>query len=76
MRHSSLYFAVKVYKYLSQSLGTYSIANDSRLEKAVFFVVGMPVIIAWLGVIVVIFVAPVISLFMAMQKWLVVVSAT
>ena len=71
-----IYLAVKVYKHLRYSIATYSIANDSTFEKAIFFVVGMPVIIVWLLVISGLFVAPVIYLFVEMQKWLVVVSAT
>ena len=71
-----IYLAFKVFKHIRYSIATYSIANDSTLEKAVFFVVGMPVIIVWLLVISGLFVAPVIYLFLEMQKWLVVVSAT
>ena len=71
-----IYLAVKVYKHLRYSIATYSIANDTTLEKAVFFLVGMPVIIVWLFLISGLFVAPVIYLFVEMQKWLVVVSAT
>jgi hypothetical protein len=71
-----IYLAVEVFKHLINSIRTYSIANDSTFEKAVFFVVGMPVIIAWLGIVVLIFVGPIVALFVAMQKWLVVVPAT
>ena len=71
-----IYFAIKLYQHVRQTIATFSLANDTTFQKFMFFIVGGPTILIMSGFTVAAFAIPIVYVYQQMTKWWVVISAT